>query len=61
MISLEEAEGAINRKVVYRPGHTTSDVGYIKSVNMSYVFVVYEGDYYAKATVPEDLEFLTKA
>lgn len=60
-MTLEEAEANVGRAVVYQqnyPGAPRED-GVIKEVRHPYVMVLYRGDYDAKATVPEDLEFLT--
>ena len=46
------------RAVVYSPGHGVQiEDGLISSWNGKLIFVLYRGDYEAKATYPSDLEF----
>lgn len=62
-MTLDEARVAVGRKAVYRqPGWVDlmapAEEGVITEVRGGHVFVRYGGDVTAKATRPEDLEFL---
>ncbi len=60
-MTLDEAAASIGRAMVYQASHpgVPREDGVIKSVRPPYVMVLYRGDYNAKATAPENLEFLT--
>ena len=59
MITTAEARQRIGDGVVYTPRHGASEDGVITGVGHLYVFVRYRGDVSAKATNPDDLEFLS--
>ena len=58
MIDLEEAKTRIGRVVVYHPDPTTMEQGVGTGVQGEFVFVRYGSDLGAKATRPQDLEWL---
>jgi hypothetical protein len=69
-MNIGEAKANVGRGVVYNPevglrrelgyGHDRQEDGVITSVNDTYVFVRYTGDQTAKATRPEQLQFLSE-
>lgn len=56
IMTIDEAKTSIGSGVV-RHGDKNED-GVITSVNSTYVFVQYKGDFHSKATYPDELEFL---
>lgn len=58
-MTLDQARDNIGRRVVYVPRFEMREYGVISGVNDLVVFVHYAGDQQAKATNPEDLEFIS--
>jgi hypothetical protein len=58
VITLEAARADIGRGVVYHPTPTSVEQGVITGVSAAYVFVRYDGDQHAKATAPDQLDWL---
>ncbi len=60
---IEVSEKDIGRRVVYyfgkEPFSLPCEYGTVTSLNEKYVFVLYDGDIYSKATRPADLEWVT--
>lgn len=60
-MTLNDAQNAIGRKVIYTPflgcDPNMTEVGVITSVNDKFVFVRYGSDVNSKATRAEDLQF----
>ena len=57
-ISIEDARNRIGDGVVYHAGGPAPEDGVITSVNDTYVFVRYRGDFGSKATHPAQLDWL---
>jgi hypothetical protein len=62
-VTLDEARGLLDRReetrrVEYRPAGARPDQGVVTAVTDRYVFVRYNGQTHAKATVPEDLHLI---
>lgn len=57
-ITLSEARERIGAHVLYHPNEGTTEMGSVVRVSETLVFVWYQGDHNAKATSPQDLEWL---
>lgn len=59
-MTIEEAKNMLGAGVVYKNGNGSSEDGVITSVNSTWVFVQYRGDFHSKATDPAQLNPLAR-
>jgi hypothetical protein len=58
-MTLDEARQHVRSRVSYRVAGQLAEDGHIESVGSRVVFVLYDGDRFAKATDPADLTLVT--